>query len=187
MSEECARAFAAIGVHEDCRVMLHMPLIPQTLSCFYGLNMLGAAAIIPAGAALTDCIAQTGTRAVVTTESFYDTLEDIPELPTTIFARPQDTMGKLKKLEYILTEGLGVEKISEDYGLLSWEGFLQGGKAFRGAHLSEELPDRTAAIICSDDATFLSNRNFTFADLDLPIIAFHQSVINGSCPEFDLT
>ena len=186
MSEECARAFAAIGVHEDCRVMLHMPLIPQALSCFYGLNMLGAAAVIPVEISPADCISQTGARAVVTIEGFYDELDDIPQLPTTIFARPQDTMGKLKKLEYLLTEGRNVEKVTEGYGLLSWEGFLLGGKALRGEHRCAEQLERTAAIICHAETQTLPNRAFTFAELELPIIAFHQAIINGSCPELDI-
>ena len=185
MCEECARAFAAIGVHENCRVLLHMPLIPQALSCFYGLNMLGAAAVIPAGASPADCIARTEARAVVAAEFFYDSLEDIPGLPTTIVARPQDTMGTLKKLGYILTEGRSVDKVSEGYGLLSWEGFLRGGKAFRGEHRCVEQLERTAAIICKQDTVSLTNRSFTFAELQLPVIEFHQSIINGSCPELD--
>lgn len=186
MSEDCARAFAAIGVHENCRVMLHMPLIPQALSCFYGLNMLGAAAVISAGASPAECISQSSARAVVTTDSLYDGLEPIPELPTTIVARPQDAMGTLKKLSYILTEGRSVEKISEGYGLLSWEGFLQGGKAFRGEHRSDELSERTAAIICSADTLSLSNLAFISADAELPLIAFHQALVRGDCPELDL-
>ena len=56
LSEDCARSFAAIGIHEGCRVMLHTPLIPQAVSCFYGLNMLGAAAVIPAPANLDEYI-----------------------------------------------------------------------------------------------------------------------------------
>ena len=185
MSEECARAFAAIGVHENCRVLLHMPIIPQALSCFYGLNMLGAAAVIPAGASIERCIRQTGARAVVTTEGFYDSIEDIPQLPTTIVARPQDAMGTLKKLSYILTEGRSVEKISEGYGLLSWEGFLLGGKAFRGEHCAQAQFDRAAAIICAADTITLPNRAFALAESELPIIRFHQSIMDGRCPELD--
>ncbi|MBR6654774.1 MAG: AMP-binding protein [Oscillospiraceae bacterium] len=186
MSEECARSFAAIGVHENCRVMLHMPLIPQALSCFYGLNMLGAAAVIPADLPPADCISQAGVRAIVTIEGFYDDLDDVPQLPTTIFARPQDTMGKLKKLEYILTEARNVDKVSEGFGLLSWDGFLLGGKALRGEHRCEEHIERTAALICHAEPQILSNRAFIFAEPDLPIIAFHQAIINGSCPELDI-
>jgi len=185
MSEECARAFAAIGVHENCRVLLHMPLIPQALSCFYGLNMLGAASVISAGSSPERCLRKVGARAVVTTEAFYESIEDIPELPTTIVARPQDTMGTLKKLGYILTEGRSVEKISEGYGLLSWEGFLLGGKAFRGEHCIDTQPEHPAALICAADTITLTNRAFTFAETELPIIRFHQSIINGSCPELD--
>ena len=105
LSEDCARSFAAIGVHEGSRIMLHMPLIPQAVGCFYGLNMLGAAAVILNSAPLDKCIGASNVRALVTTDNLYGSLENIHDLPTTIVARPQDTMGTIKKLSYIFTEG----------------------------------------------------------------------------------
>lgn len=190
MTDDCARAFAAIGVHAGHRVMIHLPTIPQAITCFYGLNMLGAVAVIPAAdagtGALADCIQAAEIRAIVTTESLYDCFSAIPGLPTMIVARPQDAMAGLKKLGYMLTEGRGVEKISEGYGLLNWEGFLQGGRALRGEHRADAQGELTAAVICGSETVSLSNSEFLRTDIDAPILHLHRTLINGSCGELEL-
>lgn len=186
LSEDCARSFAAIGVHEGCRVMLHMPLIPQALSCFYGINMLGAAAVILDSVPPDECIGAAEIRALVTTDTLYGSLENIHDLPTTIVARPQDTMGTIKKLSYIFTEGRSAEKINDDYGLLSWDAFMLGGRAFRGEHSCTEDAERSALILYGSETISLSNADFLSSESDTPIIRLHHDIMGGKCPELDL-
>ena len=180
MADSCARAFAAIGVHEGCRVMIYMPMLPQSVACFYGLNLLGASAVLikddvdPAA-----CIKDAGIRAIVTLDSLYDKLAGIPELPTTIIARPQDAMDGIRKLSYILRKGRKVEKIPEDYGLLNWEGFLLGGKALRGEYRAEAQSDREAAAIYDGGFTLITNGEAARGEGASRIMSIHRALIEG--------
>ena len=163
-AEDCARSFAAIGVHEGSRVLIYMPIIPQALACFYGLNLLGASAVFisaaPDGAGPADCLKEQDIRAVVTTDSLYSRLAGTDGLPTTIIARPQDAMGGLNRLRYRLTSGRRVKKLDDSYGLLTWDSFLQGGKAYRGEFRAEALADREALILCGGETTIITNAGF---------------------------
>lgn len=180
MADSCARAFAAIGVHEGCRVMIYMPMLPQAVACFYGLNLLGASAVlINDDADPAACIKAADIRAIVTLDSLYDKLRDIPGRPTTIIARPQDAMCAIKKLRYKLGKGRKVEKISEDYGLLSWDGFLLGGKALRGEYRAEAQSNREAAAIYAGGFTLITNDEAARGEGASRIMSIHRALIDG--------
>jgi len=71
-----ARAFYALGVRHGDRVMLSLPNVPQAVTLFYALNLIGAVACMthPLSSAeeMTELLASAKPRIFVTLYQFYD-------------------------------------------------------------------------------------------------------------------
>jgi long-chain acyl-CoA synthetase len=72
--EEVSKAFCAIGIETGDRVTLALPNIPQALSCFYGLNKIGAVPSmihpLSAEAEIQYYLEISKSKAIVTLDSF---------------------------------------------------------------------------------------------------------------------
>ena len=76
-----------------------------------------------------------------------------------------------------------MEKIPEGYGLLNWEGFLQGGKALRGEYRAAEQGERIAAIACG---AAISNDEFIRGGSPAEIARLHSELMSGSYRKLEL-
>ncbi len=190
MVDDCARSLAALGIREGSRVMICMPNVPQAVACFYAVNVLGAVAVmvhpLSSEGELDFYVRTSGVKAIITLDQFYGKFEAIGnnlDLPTLVIAKVQDALGLVKKLGYAVTQGRKVPKVPSRYGVLSWEDFLRGGRAFRGDYAFEGHGDTPAVILYSGGTTgttkgiLLTNLNFNA--LALQTAAMGHCIIPG--------
>ncbi|OQB24003.1 MAG: Long-chain-fatty-acid--CoA ligase [Firmicutes bacterium ADurb.Bin182] len=168
-----AKAFSALGIKENDRVTLCLPNAPQTIYCFYALNMIGAVAnmIHPLSSEgeIEFYLKDSNSVAAVTLDQFYDKFESVRKntrLKNLIITGVQDALNPVMKLGYALTEGKKVKKLPKDAPVVMWKEFLAAGDAFKGEYRAERKSTDPAAILYSGGTTgttkgiLLTNLNF---------------------------
>ena len=135
----CARAFAAIGVKAEDRIMLCLPNVPQALECFYAVNLLGAVAVmvhpLSSEGELKFYIENSKPSAVVTLDQFYDKFDNISSavrLPVLIVTGVKNAGRNYEAGVY--SEGGAYERPPETETVIGWERFLEGGDSYRSEH-----------------------------------------------------
>jgi len=107
-----AKAFYAAGIREGQRVTLCLPNLPQTILCFYALNIIGAVSnmIHPLSSEgeIVFFLKDSESVAAVTLDQFYGKFAAARkeyDLPTLVIVSIGDALAPLKRLGYKLTEG----------------------------------------------------------------------------------
>ncbi len=168
-----ARAFAAQGIRENDRVTVCMPNCPQTVLCFYALNLLGAIAVmihpLSSEGEIAFYLKDSGSVACVTLDQFYPKFIEVRKrvaVPTLILACVADALGAVKSVGYKLTEGRKYPKVPKDAPVVDWKTFCQAGDAYTGAFTAARKGADPAVILFSGGTTgttkgiLLSNLNF---------------------------
>ncbi len=169
----CAKAFRGLGVRAGDKVTLCMPNVPQTVTCFYALNLIGAVPnmIHPLSSEgeIAFYLKDSESVAAVTLDQFYPKFEAIREkvnLPHLIIASVADALGTVMKIGYALTKGRKIPPLPQDADVIRWKNFLRLGESFVGNYLYAGKADDVAVILYSGGTTGttkgiqLSNRNF---------------------------
>jgi long-chain acyl-CoA synthetase len=168
-----AKAFRALGIKENDKVTLCMPNVPQTIYCFYALNLIGAVAnmIHPLSSEgeIEFYLKDSGSVAAITLDQFYEKFESVRknvDLPKLIITSVSDAFGLVMKAGYALTEGRKIKKLPKDAPVVMWKDFIAGGDAWTGEFKAARGKDDAAAILYSGGTTgttkgiLLTNYNF---------------------------
>ena len=130
--DECARAFAAMGVKEGDIVSFLSASIPETIAAVYALNKLGAAAntIDPRLDIKTiqKMIVGSGSKILVVIDIAFPKVRAIKSLikqETIIVQSPADSLPFVKQ---ILKKMTTKNDIAYSDKIIRWETFIQGGK-----------------------------------------------------------
>ena len=169
--EDCAAAFAGVGLSEGRAILISMPNTPQGVIAFYAANRLGAVAAmvhpLSTPAEIAQYAATSGARIVLTLDALYDRVAALDCLDTIILARIPDFLGALKRAAFRLTKGRAIKPVPPDPRVRWWNEigvrhhFPRGGNPPPAGR-----PDDLAAILFSGGTTSLpkavalSNRNF---------------------------
>ena len=168
-----ARAFAAVGIKEDDRVTLCLPNLPQTVLCFYALNLIGAIPnmIHPLSSEgeIVFYLQDSESVAVLTLDQFYPKFENVRKkiaLPHLIITSMKDALSPVMKVGYSLTEGRKVPKLPANADVTMWKDLLAMGDAWQGKYEGSLKPTDPAVILYSGGTSgktkgiFLSSLNF---------------------------
>ncbi len=167
------RAFAAAGIKKDDRVTVCMPNCPQAVLCFYGLNLIGAVAVmihpLSSEGEIAFYLKDSDSIAAVTLDLFYEkftrVLKEAP-VKKLIVSSIGDALSPLMKLGYKLTQGRRIACPPLEAPAETWREFLQKGDVYAGAYIVKRSANDPAAILFSGGTTgktkgiLLSNLNF---------------------------
>lgn len=176
-----AKAFAAAGVKAGQRVTLCLPNLPQTLMCFYALNLIGAISnmIHPLSSEgeIVFFLKESESVAAVTLDQFYDKFTAVRkqyDLPQLIIASVGDALSPIKRLGFKLTEGRKIAPIPKDAPVLHWNDFLAAAENYQGSYIADVKGDDVAVILYSGGTTgvnkgiLLSSFNFNALAMQIP-------------------
>jgi long-chain acyl-CoA synthetase len=159
-AEDAAKAFRANGIHKGDRVTICMPNCPQALNAFYGLNRIGAVAVMihpqSAQSEISFYLNDSQSKMILVLDMFCqkveDALKDVDHPVKVLVARMQNELPLHLKALYIAKEGrkyLGLP--NTDHAVL-WSKFLRTGWT-EELLPSEYEEDRTAVILYSGGTT----------------------------------
>ena len=159
-AEDAAKAFRANGIHKGDRVTICMPNCPQALNAFYGLNRIGAVAVMihpqSAQSEISFYLNDSQSKMILVLDMFCqkveDALKDVNHPVKVLVARMQNELPLHLKALYIAKEGrkyLGLP--NTDHAVL-WSKFLRTGWT-EELLPSEYEEDRTAVILYSGGTT----------------------------------
>ncbi|MCL2496876.1 MAG: acyl--CoA ligase, partial [Clostridiales bacterium] len=185
-----AKAFAAAGVKAGQRVTLCLPNLPQTLLCFYALNLIGAISnmIHPLSSEgeIVFYLEESESVAAVTLDQFYDKFTEVRKeyaLPQLIIASVGDALSPIKRLGYKLTEGRKIAPIPKDAPVILWNDFLAAAEKYQGSYIADVKGDDVAVILYSGGTTGVNKgillSSFNFNALAMQIPAMGQCLIPG--------
>ena len=159
-AEDAAKAFRANGIHKGDRVTICMPNCPQALNAFYGLNRIGAVAVMihpqSAQSEISFYLKDSQSKMILVLDMFCqkveDALKDVDHPVKVLVARMQNELPLHLKALYIAKEGrkyLGLP--NTDHAVL-WSKFLRTGWT-EELLPSEYEEDRTAVMLYSGGTT----------------------------------
>jgi len=182
-----ARAFRALGIAPDDRVMLYLPNVPQALECLYAVNLIGAVAVmvhpLSSEGETAFFIKNSKCRAVVTLDQFFGKFaavsgEASPE--HLIVTSVKDALSPVKRLGFALTEGKKVEKIPRRAPVLHWQTFLRGGNS--PEEPVQKRNSRDCAVILYSGGTTGTTKGILLSNLNFNALAL-QTLAMGNCVE----
>lgn len=171
--DDCAKAFAAIGIKQGQHVCLCMPNVPQTVFALYGLNRIGAIATmihpLSAEGEIVFYLKEASCDVVVTLDQFYGKFVNVQKnapIKKLIIASIADALGAVKSVGYRLTQGRKIPSVPAVENVLLWNDFLKLGKDYQGEYVIDKKAEDPAVILFSGGTTgvtkgiLLSNLNF---------------------------
>ncbi len=168
-----AKAFRALGIGPGDKVTLCMPNTPQTVVCFYALNLIGAISnmIHPLSSEgeIAFYLKDSESVAAITLNQFYGKFEAVrKEVPLKhlIITSIADALSPLMKIGFALTKGRKIPPIPKDADIIWWKDFLRRGKSFDDTYACPKKAEDAAVVLYSGGTTgttkgiLLSNMNF---------------------------
>lgn len=176
--EECARSLKTIGVKKDDVVTICSPNMPQAISIFYAINMVGAIAnmVHPLSA-----LKEIGHFMEVSKSKYVFTIDlalekflqvvDNSEIEKIVVMSAGDKMKGITKVAYNLTKGRKIKVDFDNEYLLSYNSFIDFGYMYDGSYICKRKSTDPAVILYSGGTTgepkgiVISNKSFNAATL----------------------
>ncbi len=168
-----AKSFRALGIRPGDKVTICMPNAPQTVVCFYALNLIGAISnmIHPLSSEgeIAFYLKDSQSVAAITLNQFYGKFEAVRrEVPLKhlIITSIADALTPVMKVGFALTKGRKIPSIPKDADVIWWKDFLANGKSFIGNYVCPKKAADAAVVLYSGGTTgttkgiLLSNMNF---------------------------
>lgn len=163
MIDKTARAFAAAGVCKGDYVTICMPNIPQTVYCFYALNMIGAVASmihpLSAEGEIRYYLDEVKGNVIVTLDQFVPKVMEVHKeykLRKIIVADIADELSPVKSLAYKLTSGRKNPKPVYNDCVVKWTDFISAGDNVNDYYKTKPGIHETAVILFSGGTTGVS-------------------------------
>ncbi|MBK5253663.1 MAG: AMP-binding protein [Peptostreptococcaceae bacterium] len=152
----CAKALKAIGIKPNEKVALCMPNLPQAVITFYAINLVGAIAVmihpLSAEKEIESYIVESDSVACLAIDMSYDKFKNI-KLKKLVITSAKDALGPFKKIAYNLTEGKGINKISNDSNIILWKNFIETGENYKGKYKVKRDMYEPATLLFSGGTT----------------------------------
>ena len=163
MIDKTARAFAASGVSRGDCVTVCMPNIPQTVYCFYALNMIGAVASmihpLSAEGEIRYYLEQVKGDIIVTLDQFVPKVLEVHKeykLRKIIVADIADELPAVKSVAYKLTSGRKNPKPVYNEYVCKWTDFISSGDKINDYYKIKVDIHETSVILFSGGTTGVS-------------------------------
>ena len=170
---QVAKSFRALGIRPGDKVTICMPNAPQTVACFYALNLIGAVSnmIHPLSSEgeIAFYLKDSASVAAITLDQFYGKFENVRkevDLKHLIITSIADALGPVMKIGFALTKGRKIPPILQDADIIRWKSFLEMGQDFTGEYICPKKAADAAVVLYSGGTTgttkgiLLSNMNF---------------------------
>lgn len=170
---QVAKAFRALGIRPGDKVTVCMPNAPQTVVCFYALNLIGAVSnmIHPLSSEgeIAFYLKDSASVAAITLDQFYGKFENVRkevDLKHLIITSIADALGPVMKIGFALTKGRKIPPVPQDADIIRWKSFLEMGQDFTGKYICPKKAADAAVVLYSGGTTgttkgiLLSNMNF---------------------------
>jgi len=190
--EKTAKAFYGLGVRAGQRVMVCLPNVPQAIYCLYGLNRIGAVAVMVHPLSAVGEIAydlnEASCDVAVTLDQFYSKFLDVmKERPVgkLIIARISDELPGILPLLYRLTSERKLPAVKETADVLRWNSFIKYSEGVSDDEYKfEKNPMEEAVVLFSGGTTGVSKgimlSDYSFNALALQTEAMSHETINHS-------
>lgn len=182
-----ARAFRALGIGEGDRVTVCLPNTPQTVICFYALNVIGAVSnmIHPLSSEgeILFYLKDAESTCAITLDQFYGKFESIREeagLKNLIITSVSDAMSAVMKIGYRVTKGRKIPPIPENADIIRWQAFLKGGESFRDAYVAKKRAEDLAVILYSGGTTG-TTKGILLSNLNFNALAVQTAAMSRTC------
>lgn len=188
MIDKAARAFAAMGIKEDQKVVICMPNVPQAIYCMYGLNRIGAipCMIHPLSAIgeIAFYLKEVDSRIIFTLDQFYHKIVEVEKqysLDKVIISTGADGLDPVIAEISKLAQCRKVPRVRSKGNVIVWNDFLRLAKKAPEDYVVHRSKDQTAVILFSGGTTgttkgiMLSSLNFNALALQTATMC-HQEV-----------
>ncbi|MEG0833393.1 MAG: class I adenylate-forming enzyme family protein [Oscillospiraceae bacterium] len=174
---QSADSFAALGIKRGDRVVICAPNMPQAVFCMYGLNKLGAVAVmihpLSSEGEINFFVKDSKCVAAVAFDGAYEKFCAIrdknPKLKTVIVSTPVDTLSSVMKVGYKLTQGRKFKSSP-----------IKGDKSWRAIAKNPELSSCDPAIVLYSGGTTGTSKGILLSNLNLNGLAF-QIIPMANC------
>lgn len=184
-----AKAFSAVGVKAGDRVVVALPNVPQALSSFYALNLIGAVPVmlhpLSAPNRVVDCLKENGSSFIVCLDllcsGLVNALKESETKVTVLLTSVEGEVSLFEKKLYRLKNRKKFSKLKSLKSLIPWESFLKKG-AGNELLIHNGKKDDIAAIIYSGGTSgkckgvLLSNGNFNALSAQTNAVSGYGSI-----------
>lgn len=184
-----AKAFSAVGVKAGDRVVVALPNVPQALSSFYALNLIGAVPVmlhpLSAPNRVVDCLKENGSSFIVCLDllcsGLVNALKESETKVTVLLTSVEGELSLFEKKLYRLNNRNKFSKLKSLKSLIPWESFLKKG-AGNELLIHNGKKDDVAAIIYSGGTSgkckgvLLSNGNFNALSAQTNAVSGYGSI-----------
>ena len=182
--DRVARAFNAMGVKPNQRVLVCMPNVPQAIYCLYGLNRIGAVATmvhpLSAVGEIVNFIDEAQCDCAVTLDQFYGKFIDVMKqrpLRKLVIASISDELPAIKAVAYRLMTERKFPKVSGDVAL-TWKTFVKGGEKVGNDCFTPDKDPNTEAVVLFSGGTTGITKGIMLSDLNFNALALQTATMS---------
>lgn len=179
----CARAFRSQGIRPGDVVTICMPNTPEAVISFYAVNKIGAIAnmVHPLSAEeeIKHSLISTKSVMIVTINLTWEKISSIiddTDVYKTIIVSASDSMPKMLKVGYNLTQGRKIVSPKKSEAHMYWHDFMNKGKFYNENVLVKTTKDQPAVILHSGGTTGIP-KNIVLTNGNINVVVEQGHVI----------